>query len=173
MDLILSTARLEIVAATGQIARADVSDAQQFAVLLNCQVPEEWPPAEFKDAQSIFARILTRSPELVGWMHWYWILREERVLVGSGGFGGLPDANGKVEIGFSVVDSYHGLGIGTEAVGRLVQWASSQPDVKKIVAAIVADNNASRRLLKRCGFQERPTADDAKTIEYELLVEKG
>jgi ribosomal-protein-alanine N-acetyltransferase len=172
-NFILTTARLDLIAATAEAARADVSDSVALSELLGARIPKEWPPAEFADAQSIFARYLERSPELTGWLHWYWILRDERVLVGNGGFGGKPDQNGKIEIGFSVIDSYHGQGIGTEAVSALIQWASSQPDVKRIVAATVDDNRASRRLLHKCGFINRGPGEDAGTVEYELLVVKG
>jgi [ribosomal protein S5]-alanine N-acetyltransferase len=168
----LQTARLEIVAATALTAHADISDGKLFSSLLNARIPQDWPPAEFKDAQSIFARYLDRSPELEGWLHWYWILRSERILIGNGGFGGRPDAHGKIEIGFSVVDSHHGQGYGTEAVSALLTWATAQPDVRKIVAATMIDNHGSRRVLQKCGFRSQPAAEDAGTIEYELLVEK-
>jgi [ribosomal protein S5]-alanine N-acetyltransferase len=169
-DLVLKTARMELIAATPEIARADVSDVALFADLISARVPSDWPPAEFADAQSIFARYLERSPELSGWLHWYWVLRSEGMLIGNGGFGGRPDANGKVEIGFSVVDSYHGRGLATEAVGALLIWAMGQPGVKKIVAATFEDNHASRRVLQKCGFKIKCPGENSGTVEYELTM---
>lgn len=168
--MVLTTERLDLIAANTESARADVSDPSLFSRLLNVRVPKDWPPAEFVDAQEIFARSLERSPDLVGWLHWYWVLRDDRILIGSGGFGGKPDHNGKVEIGFSIVDSYHGRGLATEAVKALIGWISTQPDVRRVVAAAVYGNDASRRVLLKCGFREVGPGEDLGTIEYELLV---
>jgi ribosomal-protein-alanine N-acetyltransferase len=168
--LVVTTKRLDLIAATEESARADVDDRALFSQLLDVTVPEDWPPAEFSDAQQIFARSLERSPELSGWLHWYWVLRDGNILIGSGGFGGKPDHNGKVEIGFSIVDSYHGFGLATEAVHGLVSWIEKQPKVRRIVAAAVYGNDASRRVLHKCGFREIGPGEDFGTVEFELLI---
>jgi ribosomal-protein-alanine N-acetyltransferase len=166
--IVLTTARLVLVAATADMAKADVDNPVGFSESLGIVVPEDWPPAEFADAQGIFARSLERNPALAGWLHWYWILREGRILIGSGGFGGRPDVNGRIEIGFSIVDSYHGLGLATEAVSALIEWASEQPNIRKLIAMTATDNRASRRVLQKCGFHEVGSSDESDTVEYEL-----
>ena len=170
-SLVLTTERLDLIAATEESARADVENRVLFSQILGASVTEDWPPAEFVDAQQIFARSLDRSPDLVGWLHWYWVLRGENILIGSGGFGGKPDQNGKVEIGFSIVDSYHGMGLATEAVRELIEWISRQPGVRKVVAAAAIGNDASRRVLRKCGFREVGPGEDLGTVEYELLID--
>jgi ribosomal-protein-alanine N-acetyltransferase len=171
-SLVISTARLDLIAATSESSRADVEEPEKFSKLLDVKITKDWPPAEFVDAQEIFARSLERSPELAGWLHWYWVLRDERVLIGSGGFGGKPDHNGKMEIGFSIVDSHHGRGYATEAVGALIRWTGSQKDVRRIVAATVDSNIASRRVLQKCGFYEVGPGEDPGTTEYEVIFDK-
>ena len=172
-SLVVTTARLDLIAATSASSRADVDDPESFSRVLGISIPVDWPPAEFIDAREIFARSLERNPTLTGWLHWYWILREDRVLIGSGGFGGTPDQNGKVEIGFSIVDSYHGKGLATEAVKALLEWIEEQQGVRRLVAATITTNNASRRVLRKCGFRLLGPADDPGTIEYEYLVGTG
>jgi ribosomal-protein-alanine N-acetyltransferase len=168
-SLVLATERLDLIAATPESARADVDDPAVFSRLIDVTIPLDWPPAEFVDAQEIFARSLERSADLAGWLHWYWVVRESRLLIGSGGFGGKPDQSGRVEIGFSIVDSYHGRGLATEAVRALVEWASTHKEVKRIVAATVYGNDASRRVLQKCGFREVGPGEDLGTVEFEYL----
>jgi RimJ/RimL family protein N-acetyltransferase len=56
------------------------------------------------------------------------------MVIGDVGFVGPPGEDGVVEIGFSVIPSYRGRGIATEAVRALSRWGLSQPTVLSILA---------------------------------------
>ncbi len=99
MALTIATDRLELVAGTAEMARAELDDPPRVFRLLEAEPPDDWPPP-LNDAGSMeyFASRLERGPEYYGWMWWYITLAERRdgrrVVVGNIGFKDLPDASG-------------------------------------------------------------------------------
>jgi hypothetical protein len=99
----LTTARLDLIPATGALVRAEIEDLGALFRLLAVEPAPDWPPADTVDALPIFAEQLERNPTLAGWLSWYWVLRGERpALVGNGGFKGPPGPDGAVELGYFV-----------------------------------------------------------------------
>lgn len=79
--------------------------------------------------------------------------REERQIIGSAGFKGAPDAEGMVEIAYGIVPSFEGRGYATEAAHALVAYASRSGLVHRVRAHTLPTNNASTRVLTKCGFE--------------------
>jgi ribosomal-protein-alanine N-acetyltransferase len=157
MALTIATGRLELVAGTAEMARAEIDDQPKVFRLLEAETPDDWPPP-LNDAESMkyFVSRLERGPEYFGWMWWYIALgerrNERRVLVGNIGFKDLPDADGSVEIGYSILPGFQRQGYATEAVRGLVAWAFSHPEVRRVIAETFPDLTASIRVLERNGF---------------------
>ncbi len=59
---------------------------------------------------------------------------------------------GAVEIGYGLLEGYCGRGYATEAVSAAVRWAADQPGVSRIEAETEEENEASKKVLARCGF---------------------
>jgi len=157
----LRTPRLHIIAATPEIARAEVEDRAALAALLGAGLPSDWPPPLNDGASArFFLSYLTRHPEAVGWLIWYFILGDgtDRVVIGNGGFKGEP-VDGAVEIGYSVIPRYQARGLASEAVGALVDWAFSHEGVRRVVAQTLPESNASQALLHKIGFVETTPAE--------------
>jgi len=107
-----------------------------------------WPTPDTPDALAAFVEHDDRSA-LAGWL----ITRaDDDAVLGDCGWRGGPDLNGDVEIGYGLAAPSRGHGLGTEAIGGLVEWVAAQPGVRRIVAEVLADNLPSRRLLERLGF---------------------
>jgi [ribosomal protein S5]-alanine N-acetyltransferase len=87
-------------------------------------------------------------------------------LVGDAGFHGPPDESGTVEIGYEVAPGQRRKGYATETVAALVSWALKQEGVRRIVAAPLPDNTASRRVLEHAGFERVGRRGDE--LLYEL-----
>jgi RimJ/RimL family protein N-acetyltransferase len=79
------------------------------------------------------------------------VRRSDGLAVGDAGFHG-PPADGEVELGYALVPAARGKGLAAEATGLLVQWARTQPAVRRIAARVDPSNEPSRRLLERLGF---------------------
>lgn len=78
--------------------------------------------------------------------------REGNEVVGSAGFKGPPDADGVVEIAYGVAPSREGRGYATEAAGALVRFATADERVQLVRAHTLPEENASTRVLRKCGF---------------------
>ena len=168
----LSTARLELIPATGALVRAELEDLESLFRLLGVERASDWPPADTVDALPIFAEQLERNAALVGWLSWYWVLRGERpVLAGSGGFKGPPGPEGAVEIGYYVRSRFRRQGYGTEAAARLVAWAFEHPQVTHVVAETAVENVASILVLQRLGFGRAGVGLERGLIRFELARE--
>lgn len=138
-----------------ELADIELADPQRFGTMLDARVPVSWPPEILADARTLFRDLLKEDPSRTGWIGWYAVLvtEDERVLVGSVGFTGPPDADGRVETGYSLVPEYHGRGLGTEMVRALCAWAFEQPGVARIVAETTWSNFVSMRVLEKSGFE--------------------
>ncbi len=94
---------------------------------------------------------------------WYFVATEndKRIVIGNGGFLGLPDENGMVECGYSIIEPAQNNGFATEALHGLVKWAFVNNDVNGIIAKTIKNNPASKSVLEKNHF---------KFIEYDAVV---
>ena len=168
----ITTERLELMAGTLEIARAEISDRSKFSKLLNARVPYTWPP-EFNDHEtmSFFFRRLEEAPDQVGWWAWYFVLNNqvtnERVLIGNGGFKGQPTPDGTVEIGYSLLQEFQSFGYGTEAIKALISWAFKHPEVQRVIAETLPELKPSQRILEKSQFTKNGQGSEKGSISFE------
>ncbi|HEX8465587.1 MAG TPA: GNAT family N-acetyltransferase [Abditibacterium sp.] len=166
--------RLELVAGTPEMVRAEMQDPEKFSRLLDAALPTSWPP-QFHDLETMAYSLekLELGADQLGWWCWYSVRSEgtgvNRLVVGIGGFKGRPDETGSVELGYSVVEDHQNLGFATEAVRGLVNWATSQPEVKEIIAETLPDLGASIRVLEKNGFVFVGAGSEEGVIRYRLM----
>jgi GNAT acetyltransferase-like protein len=110
-NLRLFTNRLELVAGTVELARAEIGDLGEFARLLNVAPPLSWPPPlNDENSQKWFLSSLEQAaPDDAGWHLWFCVRRDKRELVGNAGFKGVPK-DGRVEIGYSTLEAHQRYG---------------------------------------------------------------
>lgn len=172
--LTITTDRLELIAGTREMARAEVDDRALVFRLLQAEHPADWPPP-LNDEQSAryFADRLDESPDQVGWLLWYVTLRQRRhrrrVIIGNIGFKGRPDADGAVEVGYSMRPAFQGRGYATEAAHGLVAWAFTHPEVRRVVADTFPHLTPSIRVLEKNGFHRVGPGAAPGTLRFELL----
>lgn len=90
----------------------------------------------------------TRYP----WLPYQFLFRPDQALVGLGGFKSVPDSKRTVEIGYSVAPNYQGRGFATSAAGQLIEIALESKLVDSVYAHMLAEPNASARVLEKCGM---------------------
>ena len=170
----ITTPRLRLLPATAAIARAEIDDRERFGRLLGAAVPDNWPPETLGDALALFLRLLEENPSWSGWLGWYAVATgegEPETLIGSVGYKGPADAGGDVEIGYSVLPQYRGLGYATEMARALVERARRAAGVRRVLAQTTDDNASSRRVLDKLGFVAvGPGADPGSTL-YALVLD--
>jgi [ribosomal protein S5]-alanine N-acetyltransferase len=167
-QLRIKTKRLELIAATPELARAAAGNHPQLAQLLNAQVPAEFPPEIMADVMEYFAQRLEADPGLMGWWAWYPLLEQagERILIGCLGFTGYPDQDDRLLMGYAMTPSYQGQGYATEAVQGLINWAFQHPQVNQVVADTFPEHAASIRVMEKNHMVLLGEGSEAGTVRY-------
>ncbi len=83
-----------------------------------------------------------------------------RAVIGSIGFHGPPDQEGRLEVGYSVDPNYRRQGYAREAVRALFDWAHREHGIDTFIASIAPDNEPSLRLASTFGFRQIGTQID-------------
>lgn len=92
-----------------------------------------------------------RDPAGWAWHAMWLIERKDGERVGDLCFKGLGE-DGHAEIGYGILEEHRGRGYATEAVRAASEWALRQPGCAAVEAETGAGNEASRRVLEKCGF---------------------
>jgi [ribosomal protein S5]-alanine N-acetyltransferase len=164
----LESERLELIAATPDSLRAELASPLELAALLEVAPPEVWPaPLNSVETVRYTLDFLEGGPDRAGWMTWYFVRKQGRVLVGVGGFAGRP-VNGAAEVGYSLLEAHQKRGYATEAVGRLIEHAFSIEGIGAVTAQTLPSLAPSIRLLERLGFRFAGPGADEGAIRYTL-----
>ena len=93
-----------------------------------------------------------RDPASAPWLVRAGVTGRERTVVGHAGFHGPPDADGVVEVGYTVVPELRGRGHGTALLHALVDEARAA-GATGVRASISPQNAPSLALVRRAGFR--------------------
>jgi [ribosomal protein S5]-alanine N-acetyltransferase len=162
---VLRTERLALVALTPELARAALEDRAKLVRMLGARVPETWPGADFA---RILPRIARGSEDVSpgAGLTRLIVHAADEALVGETGFHCPPDASGTVEVGYSIIPAYRGLGLAAEATRALIRDSPAQPGIRRITAECLEDNSASLRVLEKLGMRRVGFA--GATLRFEL-----
>ena len=104
-------------------------------------------------------RQLEANPALQPWLIRGISLRDEGCLIGDIGFHDEPvapsaSAPKSVELGYAIIESHRRRGYAREAAEALMQWACAQHGVRRFLLSISPENQPSRALAAKMGFQK-------------------
>lgn len=108
---------------------------------------EGYPRQDDIDAARMVGRC---DDEARRWSVRHVVRRDDGVAVGTIGFFGPPDDDGRVEVGFGLVEVARGKGLATDALTVVVKAAEAVG--AQVIAHTAPDNIASQRTLAKCGF---------------------
>lgn len=168
----LVTARLELVPFTAAAIEALLGDDEpELRRLTGLTFPSPLlPPPLMENLLPLVRDRLRAEPETLGWWTWLAAERQSREVAGAVGFGGPPDANGAVMIGYATYPGAEHRGFASEAARALAEWALTQPGVQRVCASIPLDNTAARRVAERIGMRIAGTVWEEE-IDDVLLYE--
>ncbi|MFD4530059.1 GNAT family N-acetyltransferase [Streptomyces sp. NPDC058470] len=92
---------------------------------------------------------------------------EDGRAVGGIGFHGVPDEEGRAEVGYDLAEGARGQGYATEALRGLSGWALARDDVQALFATVDRVNMPSQGVISRAGFTQ--VSEDEEQFAYELL----
>ncbi|MDR1092471.1 MAG: GNAT family N-acetyltransferase [Prevotella sp.] len=150
--MIIETNRLKIVPLTKEQFRLLLLGTDKVEQALGLT-----PSCESMDEDTLMAmehnyKEALKYPDHYLWYtNWQIILKSENKAIGSACFKHKPDKYGQVEIGYGTNPDYRNQGYMTEMVKALSEWALQQTDVNSVIAGTDKDNQASMRVLEKCG----------------------
>jgi RimJ/RimL family protein N-acetyltransferase len=103
------------------------------------------------------------------------VLKENREIIGSTSFHGVPDENGMIEIGLGIESEFHNQGFAKEALLAMWTWAMDQPSVKSFRYTVSPDNAPSIKVIEYFGFPftgVQIDEEDGPENVYEISVEE-
>jgi RimJ/RimL family protein N-acetyltransferase/cytochrome c553 len=150
----LDSPRLLLLPCTVAHFEAALYHHTALAELLGVAATADWTgSAEATEVLAPARDYLRQHPEAHGWWTYLLIHKADQKLVGMGGFKGVADTAGVVEIGYSLMPDYRGQGLATEAAQALVEFAFRHPEVQRVDAHTLPERNASCRILEKLGME--------------------
>ena len=165
------TSRLTLVLCDVSLAEAVLRGDEFLSGYLDAKVPEKWTGFGSAPFRYVLEKIRS-DPSANGWWNYLPIHRADNTLIGSGGFKGPPDEEGIVEIGYEIMPDYRNRGLATEMARGLTEHAFTDPRVKQVIAHTLARENASTRVLTKCGFKkirEMTLGDDGLVWKWAMV----
>lgn len=155
--------------ATPRLLAAALAGSAALAEALAAEVPPGWPPEHLDRAALEWALArLHDDPSAAPWSLVFFVRRQGPIVIGGGGFAGPPDRRGAVEIAYSIVAAFEGLGYASEAVRGLAGAAFEDPRVSEVFAETPPAHARSIAVLRRCGFREVDGASEPGLLRFAL-----
>lgn len=150
----IETARLKLIPCELEHFEAMLRDERELAQMLGVSLADDWMGGdEARKAIPYSYNYLKSHPEASGWWMHLFMHTEEKALMGLGGFKGVADASGMVEIGYSIAPAYRRQGFATEAARALIDYAFSHPHVTRVDAHTLPERNPSTKVLQAAGMR--------------------
>ena len=112
------------------------------------------------------------DPSIQPWLGRAMVLTDEtgtRRAIGTIGFHGPPDDQGRLEVGYRVEPDYRRRGYARESMAALFDWAATTHGIRRFVASISPTNAPSLQLAAGFGFvQTGSHIDDIDGLELEF-----
>lgn len=102
-------------------------------------------------------------------INWGISLKNSPKLLGIIGFYRMQPENYRAEIGYILLPEFHGKGIITEAVNRLITYGFDDLKLHSIEAVIDPENFASEKVLQKCGFVKEAHFKESEFYEGRFL----
>ena len=166
----IRTPHLELVAMSvpfmEALAKQDLAAASGE---IGATVPE-WVAFELENFANLRLGQLRVDPTIREWLGRAMVRTDDdgtKRVVGSIGFHGAPDEQGRLEVGYSVDPPFRRRGYARESVKALFDWANREHGITRFVASIAPDNEPSLRLIAGFGFHRvAEQMDEVDGLEY-------
>lgn len=173
MTFHIQTPRLVLRLADAALLRAAIKGASAFEAALVAEgsaLSPDWPPEHIDaDALSWTLNSLKPSPEDRWGLYFVQVRAGGLCVAGTCGFKGPPDARNAVEVGYSLVPSWQGQGLATEAVLAL-KSAAREWGAALMAAETLPHLAPSLRVMEKCGLWPTFPAQDEGVVRGECRL---
>ena len=130
----------------------DIEDMYEYSC--NARVTEflTWSPHPDKTYTLEYISYLQSRYRSGDFYDWAVVLKDSGKMIGTCGFTRFDYVNNSAEIGYVLNPSYHGKGIATEAVNKVLEFGFERLSLNRIEGRYMVENTASRRVMEKCGM---------------------
>jgi ribosomal-protein-alanine N-acetyltransferase len=160
----ITTERLMLIPLTLDQLRRYIPAPDELEQELGFKVSRDIVTDRLRRAISMKLAKMERADPMEHDWYTYWliVIKDGPYGAGLAGFKGLPDKEGKTEIGYGIDPAVRNAGYMTEAVKGLIGWAFQDPRCRTIIAPDTKKaNTASNRVLEKVGMRVYNETDDA------------
>jgi RimJ/RimL family protein N-acetyltransferase len=155
----IETDHLSLIPCDIEMLNAAVQGNEVLSRKMNLIVEDNWTEFGVGALQYVVDR-LSESSDETNWWTYFPVHKRDNKLIGSGGYKGKPTKEGTVELGYEIAPSYRNLGLATEMTIGLIKNAFKDDRVKSIIAHTLGQENASTKVLMKCGFKKVEEVND-------------
>ncbi len=160
---VIETTRLHLIPCQLRHFEVVRKGSEEIRRVLGLEPVDGW--LAFPEAMTVGYERLATNSALLGWWTYLFVLAGEALLIGNGGFVGLPDEEGRVEIGYAIAPGYQRRGLATEAASALTAFAFRDGRVQSVLAHTLPYLNPSVQVLQKLGMQRIGTVHDPEEGE--------
>ena len=111
-----------------------------------------WSPHESIFVTKNYLAYIEKRYKIADFYDWAVIHAESGKMIGTAGFTRIDEHNSCGEIGYVLNPDYHGMGIGTEAAKRVMDFGFDVLGLHRIEAKFMRGNDASLRVMEKLGM---------------------
>ncbi|MCP3138924.1 GNAT family N-acetyltransferase [Pyxidicoccus xibeiensis] len=86
-----------------------------------------------------------------------WFVEHEGRLIGTVSARDVSRTHGRAQLGYMLSDAYHGRGLGTRAVGLMLEQLFTLPFLQRVWLTTLEENVASQAVARKLGFTREGT----------------
>ncbi|MBS4536352.1 GNAT family N-acetyltransferase [Clostridium sp. D2Q-14] len=111
-----------------------------------------WPPHKSIDESKNIINLWIEENKSIENYHWAIEVKEDNSVIGTIGLLDVDNRNENSEIGYCISRDYWNKGITTEAFLAIIEYAFNEVGFTRITARYQVGNNASGRVMEKCGL---------------------
>ncbi|WP_163397660.1 GNAT family N-acetyltransferase [Flavobacterium fluviatile] len=152
-----------------QITKDDVKEI--FELRSNPETMQYIPRPLVKTTEDALEHIAMIEEKIISnaGINWGITLKGDCKLLGIIGYYRMQPENYRAEIGYMLLPEFHGKGIITEAVKRLITYGFKDLKLHSIEAVIDPENFASEKVLQKCNFIKEAHLKECEFYEGKFL----
>ncbi len=147
-NTVLETPRLVL----RKMTQSDTDDMYDYARREETSKYLLWSPHTNKITTSDTLRVILKEYSAGKFYDFAVVWKETGRMIGTAGFTTVDEKNFCAEIGYVINPDYWNMGIATEAVNTLLNFAFCELGMHRVEAKYMVQNENSRKVMEKCGM---------------------
>lgn len=147
------------------IKRSDLEDIYEYSSNPKTSQYLLWSPHRSISETREFIDIVLSKYKSGDYNDWAIVYKKTGKMIGTCGFTKIDEDNSLVEIGYVLNPDFWGIGLATEAVERVLEFAFEVMNVNRVEAKFMFGNDASLAVMKKVGMKLEGYQRDALFVK--------